>query len=49
MQLETVAKKAALTVVPKHLVGPNNKTGPQHDGERLFLTLKLPKRLGPRC
>lgn len=26
-QLKTAAKKATLTVVPKHLVGPNNKTG----------------------
>lgn len=47
-QLITVAKKAALTVVPNHLVGPNNETGPRHGGERSFLMLKLPKRLGPR-
>jgi len=37
MQLKTVAKKAALTVVlPNHLVGPTNETGPRHGGERPF-------------
>jgi len=46
-QLKTVAKKAAFTVVPNHLVGPNNETGPWHGGERSFLMLKLPKLLGP--
>jgi len=47
-QLKTVAKKAVLTVVPKHLVGLNNETGPRHSGERSFLMPKLAKRLDPR-
>jgi hypothetical protein len=47
-QLKTISKQAPLTVVPKHLVGANNKTGPRHGGEWSFLMLKLPERLGPR-